>query len=102
MRVTATRTGVSDGLPSVEVMETPAVPTAPGVTVSTMALTVTEQNATGDTYTVVLDTQPTANVMVTVSGHAGTDVTPAPVLGQPDLHERQTGETAQTVRVRAT
>ena len=78
VRVTATRMGASDGLPSAEVMETPEVVTAAGVTVSTMALTVTEQNATGGTYTVVLGTQPTASVTVTVSGHAGTDVTPAP------------------------
>ena len=98
VRVTATRTGASDGLPSVEVMETPEVVTAAGVTVSTMALTVTEQNATGGTYTVVLGTQPTANVTVTVSGHAGTDVTPAPA----SLTFTTTNwETAQTVRVRA-
>ena len=81
VRVTATRTGASDGLPSAEVMETPEVVTAAGVTVSTMALTVTEQNATGDTYTVVLNTQPTASVTVTVSGHAGTDVTLTPSSG---------------------
>ena len=78
VRVTATRMGASDGLPSAEVMETPEVVTAAGVTVSTMALTVTEEDTTGDTYTVVLDTQPTASVAVTVSGHAGTDVTPTP------------------------
>ena len=74
------------------------MPTAPGVTVSTMALTVTEQNATGDTYTVVLDTQPTADVTVTVSGHAGTDVTPAPA----SLTFTSTNwSTAQTVTVTA-
>ena len=56
----------------------PTLLVAPGVTVSESALTVTEENATGDTYTVVLNTQPTANVTVTVSGHTGTDVTPAP------------------------
>ena len=52
--------------------------TTPGVTVSTTALTVTEEDTTGDSYTVVLNTQPTANVTVTVAGHAGTDVTPSP------------------------
>ena len=52
--------------------------TAPGVTVSKMALTVTEEDTTGASYTVVLDSQPTANVTVTVAGHAGTDVTPSP------------------------
>ena len=100
VRVTATRTGVNDGLPSAEEMETPAVPTAPGVTVSTMALTVTEQNATGDSYTVVLNTQPTANVMVTVSGHAGTEVTLTPSSGTLTFTTAN-WNTAQTVRVRA-
>ena len=52
--------------------------TLPGVTVSTPALTVTEEDTAGDSYTVVLDSQPTANVTVTVAGHAGTDVTPSP------------------------
>ena len=52
--------------------------TLPGVTVSTPALTVTEEDTTGDSYTVVLDSQPTATVTVTVAGHAGTDVTPSP------------------------
>ena len=50
----------------------------PGVTVSTPALTVTEEDTAGDSYTVVLNSQPTANVTVTVAGHAGTDVTPSP------------------------
>ena len=78
VRVSATRTGANDGPPSAEAKGTPAVPIAPGVTVSTTALTVTEQDTTGDGYTVVLDTEPTANVTVTVAGHAGTDVTPNP------------------------
>ena len=55
-----------------------ATETVPGVTVSTPALTVTEEDTTGATYTVVLNSQPTANVTVTVAGHAGTDVTPSP------------------------
>ena len=49
-----------------------------GVSVSESELTVTEQDTTGDTYTVVLDTEPTANVTVTVGGHAGSDVTVNP------------------------
>ena len=49
---------------------------APGVTLSKTALTVTEEDATGDSYTVVLDTLPTASVVVTVAGHSGTGVTP--------------------------
>ena len=69
-----------------------------GVTVSETALTVTEEDATGDTYTVVLHSEPTANVVVTVGGHSGTDVTPAPVtLTFTSLN----WETAQTVTVTA-
>ena len=49
-----------------------------GVTVSKSALTVMEENTTGDTYTVVLDSEPTASVTVTVAGHASTEVTPTP------------------------
>ena len=98
VRVTATRTGASEGPPSAEVMETPEVVTAAGVTVSKSALTVTEENTTGGTYTMVLGTQPTANVTVTVAGHAGTDVTPTPA----SLTFTSTNwETAQTVTVKA-
>ena len=100
VRVTATRTGANDGLPSAEVMETPAVPTTAGVTVSTMALMVTEQNTTGDTYTVVLDTQPTASVTVTVAGHSGTDVTLTPSSGTLTFTTTN-WSTAQTVTVKA-
>ena len=49
-----------------------------GVTVSKTELTVTEEDATGSSYTVVLDTAPTGDVTVTVGGHAGTDLTVAP------------------------
>ena len=78
VRVIATRTGANDGPPSAAVVKTPVMPTTAGVTVSKSALTVTEKDATGDGYTVVLDSQPSANVTVTVAGHASTDVTPAP------------------------
>ena len=78
VRVIATRTGADDGPPAAEVTGMPVVPTTPGVTVSKSALTVVEEDTTGDSYTVVLDIQPTANVRVTVAGHAGTDVTPTP------------------------
>ena len=57
VRVTATRTGANDGAYSAEVLETPVMPTAAGVTVSESALTVTEEDATGESYTVVLDRQ---------------------------------------------
>ena len=69
-----------------------------GVTVSTTALTVTEEDTTGDSYTVVLNTQPTANVTVTVAGHAGTDVTPSPTSL---TFTTTTWGTAQTVTVTA-
>ena len=42
---------------------------------SKQSLTVTEGDATGVRYTVKLATQPTGEVTVTVSGHAGTDLT---------------------------
>ena len=49
-----------------------------GVTVSESALTVTEEDTTGDTYTVVLNSQPTADVTITIGGQSGPDVTAAP------------------------
>ena len=97
-RVSATRTGANDGPPSAEAKGTPAVPIAPGVTVSKTALTVTEQDTTGDGYTVALDTEPTADVTVTVAGHAGTDVTPNPTTL---TFTSTTWSTAQTVTVTA-
>ena len=76
VQVIATRT--NDGPPSVEMTGTPAAPTTAGVTVSKSALTVAEEDPTGNSYTVVLDIQPTGDVTVTVAGHTGTDVTPYP------------------------
>ena len=74
----------------------------PGVTVSTPALTVTEEDTAGDSYTVVLDSQPTANVTVTVAGHAGTDVTPLTPSSARCLTFTPTNwGTAQTVTVTA-
>ena len=52
--------------------------TTAGVTVSKSMLTVTEEDATGGTYTVVLNSRPTASVTVTVGGYTGSDVTPNP------------------------
>ena len=72
--------------------------TLPGVTVSKTALTVTEEDTAGDSYTVVLDSQPTATVTVTVAGHAGTDVTPSPTSL---TFTTTTWGTAQTVTVTA-
>ena len=95
VRVIATRTGATDGPPSAEMTGTPA---APDVTVSTTALTVPEEDTTGDSYTVVLATQPTANVRVTVAGHAGTTVTPTPGTL---TFTTMNWDTAQTVTVTA-
>ena len=47
-----------------------------GVTVSRTAMTVPEGGS--NTYTVVLDTQPSADVTVTIGGHSGSDVSPNP------------------------
>ena len=41
---------------------------------SKQSLTVTEEDATGDRYTVKLATQPSDTVIVTISGHDGTDL----------------------------
>ena len=98
MRVKAVRTGASDGPWSDNATGTPEVPTAPGVTLSKTSLTVTEEDATGDSYTVVLDTLPTANVVVTVAGHAGTDVT---LTSTPLTFTTVNWETAQEVTVTA-
>ena len=98
VRVRATRTGANNGAYSAEVLETPVMPTAAGVTVSESALTVTEQDTTGDTYTVVLDRLPTASVTVTVGALGSSDVT-----ANPASLTFTTGnwETAQTVTVTA-
>ena len=77
---------------------TPTPNDSPGVSVSLMALTVVEEDPTGDSYTVALHTPPTADVTVTVAGHAGTDVTPSPAtLTFTSLN----WATAQTVTVTA-
>ena len=98
VQVSATRTGANDGPPSDEMTGTPTVPTAAGIAVSTAALTVTEQDSTGDGYTVVLDTEPTADVVVTVAGHVGTDVTANPTAL---TFTMSNWDTAQTVTVTA-
>ena len=46
-----------------------------GVVLSETGLTVTEGDAAGSSYTVKLATEPSGEVTVTVSGHAGTDLT---------------------------
>ena len=72
--------------------------TATSVSVSKTALTVGEEDATGGSYTVALIAEPTADVTVTVAGHAGTDVTPSPTTL---VFTMMNWETAQTVTVTA-
>ena len=69
-----------------------------GVTVSKSAVTVTEENTTGDTYTVVLDSQPTANVTITIGGQGAADITATP---SPFTFTTTNWATAQTVTVTA-
>ena len=69
-----------------------------GVVVSETELTVTEGDATGSSYTVVLSTEPTGDVTVTVGGHSGTDVL---VSSASLTFAAVTWNTAQTVTVTA-
>ena len=71
VRVIATRTGSADGPPSAEVTGTPMAAIAAGVTVTPTALTVPEGSST--TYEVVLATQPSDDVTITVSLASGSD-----------------------------
>ena len=71
VRVIATRTGSADGPPSAEVTGTPMAAIAAGVTVTPTALTVPEGSST--TYEVVLATQPSDDVTITVSLVSGSD-----------------------------
>ena len=74
--------------------------TTPGVTVSKTALTVTEDDTAGDSYTVVLDSRPTADVTVTVGrARRAQAVTPDPTtLTFTDI---ELGHVPQTVTVTA-
>ena len=83
---------------TVTIIDDDTATATPGVTVSTTALTVTEQDTTGGSYTVVLDSEPTATVTVTVAGHAGTDVTRTPGTL---TFTTSNWDTAQTVTVTA-
>ena len=69
-----------------------------GVSVSKSAITITEEDTTGDTYTVVLDSQPTANVTITIGGQSAADITATPT---PLTFTTTNWATAQTVTVTA-
>ena len=69
------------------------------VVLSETALSVTEEDATGETYTVKLSHQPSEQVTVTVTGHTGTDLT----LDKTTLtFTTSNWDTTQTVTVKAT
>ncbi len=86
------------GAASAEASATPMAATSPGVTVSEATLTVDEGDATGDSYTVVLATQPDADVTVTVAGFGSTDVEVSP---SELTFASAAWDTAQTVTVTA-
>ena len=69
-----------------------------GVEISPKNLTIAEGDTGGATYTVVLDSEPTSAVTVTISGHAGTDLTLD--TDHPHLHHDD-WDTPQTVTVTA-
>ena len=64
-----------------------------GVSIEPTTLTIDEGGS--KTYTVVLDTEPSADVTVTISGHAGTDVSLSgntlSATNTLDLHHQTTG-----------
>ena len=72
-----------------------------GVTISKNSLNIGEGRS--DTYTVVLDSQPTAVVTVTIGGHSGTDVSlSGPTLSGNELtFTPGNWDSAQTVTVNA-
>ena len=72
-----------------------------GVTISESALSIEEGES--DTYTVTLDTKPTANVTVAIAGHADTDITlTGDTLTDDTLtFTSENWDTAQTVTVTA-
>ena len=82
--------------PSVEVAVNDNV--VAGITVDPMALSVDEGDAAGATYTVTLDTEPTAGVTVTVGGFSGTSLT---VVKTKLTFTTSNWSTAQTVTVTA-
>ena len=75
----------------------------PAVVLSETDLTVTEEDAAGSTYTVKLATEPTGEVTVTVSGHAGTDLSLSGTTLSSNMLTFTVGnwDTAQTVTVKA-
>ena len=89
--------GLSVGSPASAVVQPTDNDTA-GVTLSKTELVVTEGGSA--TYTAVLDSEPTSDVTVTITGHAGTDLTLTPTTAMltftPSIWDR-----TQTVTVAA-
>ena len=71
---------------------------SPSIVLTPSTLSLAEGDSSGETYTVELATQPSASVTVTVSGHAGSDVS----LDKTSLtFTTSSWNTAQTVTVKA-
>ena len=77
---------------------TPMAAATPGIRVSTTMLSVEEGAFRGNSYTVRLDTQPTGNVTVTITGQAGTNLT---VISSPLTFTSTDWNQEQTVRLGA-
>ena len=71
------------------------------MTINPTSLTVTEGDAAGASYTVVLTSQPAGNVTIAISGHAGTDLTLSGTTLTNNVltFTDQNWSTAQTVKV---
>ena len=89
--------GVRVGSPASTVVQLTDDDTA-GVTLGRTELVVTEGSSA--TYTVALDSEPTADVSVTITGHAGTDLTLTPATAMLTFTPSTWGRT-QTVTVAA-
>ena len=89
--------GVSVGSPASAVVQLTDNDTA-GVTLGKTGLVVTEGGS--DTYTVALDSEPTADVTVTITGHVGTDLTLTPTTAML-IFTPSTWDRKQTVTVAA-
>ena len=96
-KLTHTVTGSDyEGVAAADVVVSITEDDTPGVTLTPEDLDVDE--GTSGTYSVVLDTEPTADVTVTVSGHTGTDIT---LSATTLVFATDTWDTAQTVTVTA-
>ena len=91
------RDGVRVGSPASAVVQLTDNDTA-GVTLGKTELVVTEGGSV--TYTVALDSEPTADVRVTITGHAGTDLTLTPTTAMLTF-TTSTWDRTQTVTVTA-